>query len=77
VTWTRSIRNQIDVRLVSVLLRFRSKRGHDPSPKKRQEDIEELCKVRDEVLAKLGVPVDKVPDNMFRYGTAMTCVICF
>jgi hypothetical protein len=53
--------------LLSVLLRFRSKRRRDPSPKNRQKDIEELCKIRDEVLAELNVPVEKVPDNLFRY----------
>jgi hypothetical protein len=57
---------------VSVLLSFRSKHGRDPSPKSRQEDIEELCKVRDEVLANFGVPAEKVPDNVFRYGTVAT-----
>jgi hypothetical protein len=51
----------------SVLLSFRSKHGRDPCPKSRQEDIEELCKVRDEILSSLEVPLDKVPDNMFRY----------
>jgi hypothetical protein len=52
---------------------FRSKHGRDPSPEKRQEDIEELCNMRNEVLAKLGVPVDKVPDELFRYGTTTSC----
>jgi hypothetical protein len=60
-----------------VLLKFRSIHGRDPSPKKRQEDIEELCRIRDEVLAKLEVPLDKVPDELFRYGTAATSVTCF
>ncbi|XP_021933155.1 SUMO-activating enzyme subunit 1-like [Zootermopsis nevadensis] len=52
--------------LIRVLLGFRSKRGHDPSPEKLQEDIKQLYSIHNEVLAKLEVPVDKVPDELFR-----------
>jgi len=52
--------------LMRVLLSFRSRCGRDPSPKSRQEDIKELCKVRDEILCNLQVPVEKVPDSIFR-----------
>ncbi|KAJ9586338.1 hypothetical protein L9F63_020046 [Diploptera punctata] len=51
--------------LMRVLLKFRSKHGRDPSPKKRAEDLKELGQVRDELLSKLEVPLDKVPDNLF------------
>lgn len=61
---------------VSLLLSFRSKHGRDPSPKSRQEDIEELCKVRDEVLANFGVPAEKVPDNVFRNVFAEVSPAC-
>jgi hypothetical protein len=57
---------------VSVLLSFRSRCGRDPSPKSRQEDITELCKVRDEILSNLQVPVEKVPDSIFRYDIVAT-----
>ncbi|KDR15653.1 SUMO-activating enzyme subunit 1 [Zootermopsis nevadensis] len=62
--------------LMRVLLRFRSKCGHDPSPKKRQEDIKELCSIRNEVLAKLEVPVDKVPDELFSHVFAELSPAC-
>jgi hypothetical protein len=61
------VSNIIQDYLVSVLLRFRGKHRRDPLPKNRKKDIEELYKIRDELLAKLRVPIEKVPDNLFRY----------
>lgn len=38
----------------------------DPAPESRSSDIDELCKLRDEELPKMGVPVEKVPDHLLR-----------
>ncbi|XP_069672220.1 SUMO-activating enzyme subunit 1 [Periplaneta americana] len=62
--------------LMKVLLAFRSKFGRDPSPEKRQNDLEELYKLRDDMLTKMGVPLDKVPDNIFRYVFAEVSPAC-
>lgn len=38
----------------------------DPAPEHREADINELVKLRDEELAKMSIPLEKVPDNLLR-----------
>lgn len=49
-----------------VLLRFRSQVYRNPQPATRNEDIEELKKLRDSELSEMSVPLGKVPDQCFQ-----------
>jgi len=50
--------------LLQVLFQFLKETGHKPRPANKEEDVERLKKLRDEVLERMKVPVAKVQDAM-------------
>ncbi|XP_034253445.1 SUMO-activating enzyme subunit 1 [Thrips palmi] len=62
--------------LMKVLLKFRADKKRDPAPESRQADYEDLCKLRDEELAKMSVPAEKVPDHLLSLVFAEVSPAC-
>lgn len=51
---------------LAVLLKFRTEKGRDPSPKNSAEDTKTLLQLRTDVLGSLGVGADLLPDDFVR-----------
>jgi ubiquitin-like 1-activating enzyme E1 A len=50
----------------SVLLKFRTDKGRDPSSDTHREDSELLLQIRNDVLESLGVSPNLLPDDFVR-----------
>lgn len=53
---------------LTVLLKFRAKKGRDPSLQSYAKDAEMLLQLRGDVLGPLGVRADLLPDDFARWG---------
>lgn len=53
---------------LTVLFKFRTEKGRDPSPLSYLEDAEALRQMRLAVLASLGVGTDLIADDFARQG---------
>lgn len=53
---------------LSVLLKFRTDNGRDPSPQNYAEDSKLLLQIRRDVLEALGIGADLLPDEFVRCG---------
>lgn len=62
--------------LMKVLLKFRNLHKRDPAPESRASDIEELCKLRDEELQIMGIPLEKVPNHLLSLLIAEVSPVC-
>nr|CAD7458722.1 unnamed protein product [Timema tahoe] len=62
--------------LLLVLLAFRKEKSRDPNPAERAEDIIELKKLRNKTLSSIGVPPEKVSDELFSYVFARVSPVC-
>ncbi|KAK3925902.1 SUMO-activating enzyme subunit 1 [Frankliniella fusca] len=62
--------------LMKILLKFRSEKKRDPAPGTRVEDMEELLKLKKEVLKEMSIPLEKVPDNLLSLVFAEVGPVC-
>ncbi|KAE8750393.1 hypothetical protein FOCC_FOCC002951 [Frankliniella occidentalis] len=62
--------------LMKILLKFRSENMRDPSPGTRSADMEELNRLKNEVLTKMSIPLEKVPDNLLSMVFAEIGPVC-
>lgn len=58
----------------TVLLKFRTDKGRDPSSDTFGEDSELLLQIRNDVLDSLGLNPDLLPEDFVRLVSALTTV---
>ncbi|MGH0126132.1 UNVERIFIED_CONTAM: hypothetical protein FKN15_025489 [Acipenser sinensis] len=59
-----------------VLLKFRTDKGRDPVPESVGEDSELLLQIRNDVMEKLGVSVELLPDSFVSYCFSEMAPVC-
>lgn len=69
-------RTPTDYFLLQVLLKFRTDKGRDPVPESVGEDSELLLQIRNDVMEKLGVSVELLPDSFVSYCFSEMAPVC-